>query len=455
MKNVLIAILFLAAFLSETAYSVDFLEIKKMMAGDAQAGDLFGYSVSVSGDYAIVGAYLEDSPNSDAGAAYIFYKNQGGLNNWGEVIKLTASDAQANDYFGRSVSISGNYALVGADGEDQYGNLAGAAYMFAKDQGGSNNWGEVKKLTAFYPLFEDYFGRSVSVSGNYAIVGSPNKDLGDLYAGAAHIYYKDQGGTDNWGGVQYIYQSDPIDFDYFGESVSISGNYAVVGAYGEESGNYNESGSAYIFYKDQGGTDNWGQFKKLTANIPNDYDYFGRSVSISGDYILVGANGEDTGGSSAGAGYIFYKDQGGSGNWGQAKKLTAGDAQASDNFGRSVSIAGDYAILGADGEDAGGSSAGAGYIFYKNQGGSGNWGEFKKLTAGDDSAADSLGKSVSISGDYAFLGANGEDAGGSSAGAAYMFQKFLNIPTLPEWGMIAMGVLFAGIGGWFVFRKLG
>ncbi len=166
---------------------------------------------------------------------------------------------------------------------------------------------------------------------------------------------------------------------------------------------------------------------------------------------------ESAGGSGAGAAYIYYKDQGGTDNWGQATKLTASDAELFDYFGISVSISGDYAVIGAFGEDAGGSSAGAAYIFNKNQGGAGNWGEVTKLTASDAQADDRFGYSVSISSGYVYtlVGAYQEDAGGNDAGAAYMFQMFTSIPTLPEWGMIAMGLLFAGIGGWFVFRRLG
>ncbi len=395
MKNLLISIFVLGILVCNNAYSIDAMQIQKILAGDAATNDYFGYSVSISGDYAIVAAVLEDAGGSYAGAAYIYYRNQGGADNWGEVKKLLASDKQAGDNFGTSVSISGDYAIVGAVYEGTGGSYAGAAYMFYRNQGGPDNWGEVKKLMA----------------------------------------------------------SDKEADDYFGYSVSISGEYAIVGAYGEGTGG-SFAGAAYVFYKDKDYVNNWGEIKILVVSDKQAGDEFGFSVSMSGDYAIVGANTEDAGGSNAGAAYVFNKDIGGTDNWGEVIKLLASDKEADDWFGSSVSISGDYAVVGATGEDTGGSSAGAAYVFNKDTGGTDNWGEAAKLMASDKEADDSFGFSVSISGGYAIVGAHKNDGGFSNAGASYMFQMFPSIPTLPEWGMIAMGLLFAGIGGWFVFRRV-
>jgi len=122
-------------------------ETKKLIASDAQNSDLFGCSVAIDGDIAVVGAKFEDSHGPDAGSAYIFERNFGGSNNWGQVKKVSASDAQANDQFGISVAVNGDFLIVGAPYEDEEGNYAGAAYVFEKNAGGINNWGEIKKLT--------------------------------------------------------------------------------------------------------------------------------------------------------------------------------------------------------------------------------------------------------------------------------------------------------------------
>ena len=126
-------------------------ETKKLTASDGAAGDFFGISIAIYADTAIVGAYLDDDieGNLAQGSAYIFERNQGGANNWGEVKKLTASDGAADDFFGRSVAIYADTAIVGADFDTIGGNhLQGSAYIFERNQGGANNWGEVKKLTA-------------------------------------------------------------------------------------------------------------------------------------------------------------------------------------------------------------------------------------------------------------------------------------------------------------------
>ncbi|MGB1242390.1 MAG: FG-GAP repeat protein, partial [Chitinophagales bacterium] len=287
------------------SYAQNFQEIIKAAINDPEAGDLFGYSVSISGDYAIVGAYYEDTGASDAGAAYIFHKDQGGTNNWGEVKKIQASDIQSGDWFGFSVSISGDYAIVGAYHK---GNNTGATYIFHKDQGGTDNWGQVKKIQASDIQGGDNFGRSVSISGDYAIVGAPLEDTGGLDAGAAYIFHKDQGGSNNWGEVKKIQASDKETGDWFGESVSISGDYAIVGASSEGIG-ASHAGAAYVFHKDEGGTDNWGEVQKIQASDPEEDDNFGVSVSISNGSVIIGAWMEDTGGIDAGAAYIFQTDQ--------------------------------------------------------------------------------------------------------------------------------------------------
>ncbi len=398
-----------------------FSELQKRLASDGEADDIFGGSVSISGDYAIVGAKEEDSGGTDAGAAYLFHRDQGGIDNWGEVTKLTASDAGAYDWFGHSVSISGDYAIVGAYLEDSGGTNAGAVYLFHRNEGGADNWGEVTKLTASNAGLGDWFGGSVSISDEYVIVGAFHEDSGGSDAGAAYLFHRNQGGTDNWGEVTKLTGSDGEAGDSFGYSASISGDYAIVGAYGESSGG-NYAGAAYLFHRNEGGANNWGEVTKLTASNAQASAFFGSSVTISGDYVIVGAFHEDSGGSDAGAAYLFHRNQGGTDNWGEVTKFIASNAGVGDSFGISVSIGGDYAIIGAYGKDAGGPDAGAAYLFHRNVGGADSWGEVTILTASDAGAEDYFGSSVSISGDYAIVGAYGEDSGGNYAGAVYLFK---------------------------------
>ena len=384
------------------------IEMKKLTASDAQAEDIFGESVAVSGDTAIVGAFRGDAGGFRAGAAYVFERNQSGADDWGEVTKLTASDAGAGDQFGVSVAGSGDTAVVGAPLQDAGASNAGAAYVFERDQGDADNWGEVKKLTASDAQADDLFGWSVAVSGDTAVVGvelNPH-DYEDA-EGAAYVFQRDQGGTGNWGEVKRLTASGTDAFGQFGASVAVSGDTAVVGAplaY--------DSGAAYVFQRDQGGTGNWGQVTMLHASGTG--AFFGHSVAVSGDTAVVGDGSE--------AAYVFQRDQGGAYNWGEVKRLTASDAQANDDFSWSVAVSGDTAVVGARFASAAGTDAGAAYVFRRDQGGAGNWGEVKKLTSSDAQVGDNFGNSVAISGDTAVVGAPHEDAGGDFAGAAYVFQ---------------------------------
>ena len=203
----------------------------KLMASDAQADDYFGYSVAISGNTAIVGAYAEDTGGSSAGAAYIFDATTGN-----QLHKLMASDAQVNDWFGYSVAISGDTAIVGARLEDTGGSNAGAAYIFDTTTGN-----QLHKLMAPDAQGGVQFGVSVAVDGNAAIVGAYYEDTGGTDAGAAYIFDATTGNQ-----LYKLLASDAQGTDQFGISVAIDGNAIITGAWGEDTGG-NAAGAAYIF----------------------------------------------------------------------------------------------------------------------------------------------------------------------------------------------------------------
>ncbi|MCO6480481.1 MAG: PKD domain-containing protein, partial [Phaeodactylibacter sp.] len=399
--------------------------ILKQVASDRDVEDRFGFSVDTYGDYVVVGAFQEDGGLSDAGAAYVFKKDHSGSGAWGEVKKLTASDAQSDDYFGYSVSIDGEFIVVGAYSEDTEGSEAGAAYVFHKNEGGADNWGEVKKLTASDGQAGDWFGYSVDISGDNAIVSAYYDDDGGSDAGAAYIFNKDKGGSNNWGQVKKLVAADAQANDRGGLSVAISGEYAVLSAHTETQGGSN-AGAAYIFKQDQGGVNNWGEIKKLLASDAQPGDLFGSDLSISGDNIIVGARFEDENGSNAGAAYIFSKEEGGADNWGETAKLIASDGEADDRFGYAVAISGKYALVGAPNEDGFGTDVGAAYLFEQNA--AGDWVEVQKNTASDAYFGDEYGRGLALWGDRAVIGAQMEDqdANGnnirSQAGSVYLYE---------------------------------
>jgi len=408
-------------------------QIIKTVASDRAANDWFGYSVSISGDYAIVGAFIEDedasggNTKSEAGSAYIFHRSG---ETWTQQQKIVAFDRAAGDYFGWSVSISGDYAIVGAYAENEDASSgstlagAGSAYIFHRS---GETWTQQQKIAASDRAVNDYFGYSVSISGDYAIVGAffEDEDASSANtlsnAGSAYIFTRS---GETWTQQQKIAASDRGAGDQFGISVSISGDYAIVGArYNDEDAfggdTKSDAGSAYIFHRSG---ETWTQQQKIAASDRAAGDYFGNSVSISGDYVIVGAGGDNF---RTGSAYIFYRS---GETWTQQQKIVASDRELGDSFGFSVSISGDYAIVGArfgeevfDNENYDDGSA---YIFHRS---GVTWTQQKKIVASDPAAGDNFGISVSISGGYAIVGANHENedaSGGSSksdAGSAYIF----------------------------------
>ena len=389
----------------------------KLTASDGASDDYFGTAVSMSGDYAIVGASKDDDNGTNSGSAYVFERTGSG---WIQLAKLTASDGASDDYFGRTVSISGDYAIVGTIEYDYKLTTAGSAYIFEKPIGGWADMTETAKLTASDGRSFDYFGIAVSISGDYAIVGASNDSVNGLSSGSAYIFEKPIGGWADMTETAKLTASDRGSLDYFGTAVSISGDYAIVGAkYDDDNGL--SSGSAYIFEKPIGGWADMTETAKLTASDGAAEDFFGSSVSISGDYAIVGAKYDDDNGLSSGSAYIFEKPIGGWADMTETAKLTASDGDSSDYFGTAVSISEDYAIVGANGQGA--------YKFKKSVEGWADMTETIKLTA---SLGDIFGKAVSISGDYAIVGAPGDDDNGLSSGSAYIYYIGNLPPTISD-----------------------
>lgn len=315
--------------------------------------DYFGDAVAISGDYAIVGAYQEDSdllsPSTifGAGAAYIFNVTTGALIH---TLKNPNPDdtTSSNDYFGRDVGISGNYAIVGAGNENEATGTAaqsGKAYIFDVLTGAL-----VHTLANPNPVGSpdnDIFGFGTAISGNYAIVSARQEDDSFTLSGKVYIFNVSTGNL-----LYTLDNPNPQATALFGWAVSASGNYAIVGVKSEDVNSNTNAGRAYIYNLSTGNLVH-------TLENPNEYgspdnDNFGESVSISGNYAMVGtgvetASGGDT---SSGIFYIFNVLTG-------ALVATVDNENASgspvgDNFGGAVGISGDYVIASARNEDNGG-----------------------------------------------------------------------------------------------------
>ena len=215
--------------------------------------------------------------------------------------------------------------------------------------------------------------------------------------------------------------------DRFGGSVAISGDTVVVGAPRDDDAGF-DSGSVYVFVRS--GT-TWTEEAKLTASDAAAEDEFGVSVALSGDTALVGASGDDDAGSGSGSAYVFVRN---GTSWSQQVKLTASDAAAEDGFGASVALSGDTALVGASGDDGTGVSSGSAYVFVRN---GTSWIQQAKLTASDAAAIDYFGYSVALSGETALVGAPFNDG----VGSAYAYELMIPLARVSEFGAGCAGTL--------------
>jgi hypothetical protein len=402
----------------------------KITAPDPAASDYFGRSVSISGDgsYALVGVYMDDgpagTPQPNYGSAYIFSRSG---STWTFQSKITAPDPGPGDSFGKSVSISsdGSYALVGAVRDDDGVSNSGSAYIFSRS---GTSWTYQSKIRAPDPVPYGAFGKSVAISsdGSYALMGAVAADgpAGTPQPAYGSAYIFSRSGT-SWTFQSKIGAPDAEQYDNFGESTSISsdGSYALVGAVAEDDGG-TQAGAAYIFSRS--GT-SWTFQSKITAPDPAASDYFGGSVSISGDgsYALVGSEFDDDVASASGSAYIFSRS---GSTWTFQSKITAPDPAQSDFFGSSVSISGDgsYALVGAYNDDDVATNSGSAYIFSRS---GTTWSYQSKITAPDPAQDDLFGWSVALSGDgsYALVAAIADDDVAPASGSAYIYNLPANL----------------------------
>lgn len=465
-----------------------------LKASNTEVDDEFGRSVAVSGDTVVVGAWIEDSnatgvngnqannSASRSGAAYVFVRS-GGV--WTQQAYLKASNTEAGDQFGWSVSVSGDTVVVGAYNEssnatgvngDQANNIAGgsgAAYVFVRT---GAVWSQQAYLKASNTGPFDRFGFSVAASGDTIVVGADSEDSNAtgvdgngadnsaIASGAAYVFFRN--GT-TWSQQAYLKASNSAADDTFGTTVAVSGDTVVVGAHQEDSNatgvngdQANNSalsaGAAYVFVR-SGGL--WGQQAYLKASNTEAFDRFGESVAVSGDTVVVGAPNEDSNStgvngnqannsaSASGAAYVYAR----SGSvWSQQAYLKATNTNGGDAFGRSVAASGDTLVVGApfEGSNATGVNgnqadnsagfAGAAYAFIRS---GGIWSQQAYLKASNTEANDWFGLSLAVSGDTVVVGALQEDSNATGvngnqidnsateSGAAYVFTG-VGCPTL-------------------------
>ena len=330
----------------------------KIIASDGAEHDKFGGSVAIDGDYVVVGARMDDDNGGYSGSAYVFHREG---STWIEQEKLLASNGGFSDYFGCSVEIDGNYAFIGADCHG-----AGAVYIFEKV---GTNWSQQQIITPSDGEDSDRFGSSISVCEDYIIVGAPGSSNSTL-CGYAYVFHK-EGNT--WIEQEKLTASNASASDGFGWKVAINSNFAFV----------NKGSSIHIFMRNN---TNWNETQEInnvsgSVSVFNDYcfisssdgtiiltlensvwieqdvlSYGGNSVSIQENFAIVGHTQQF----SAGSAKLFERV---GTNWVEHSSFIRPDAESGDDFGCSVSIEGDYAIIGTKNDDDNGNYSGSAYIY--------------------------------------------------------------------------------------------
>lgn len=375
----------------------NWMQTAKLIATDGEPLDNFGKTVSLSGDTALIGSY---NHNLDLGSVYVFDLN---ASLWTQTTQLNASDGFSGDSFGASsITLSDNQIFIGAVLDNDNDKDSGSVYDFRLS---GANWLETNKLIADVDsAFADFFGTSVSLFGDRALIGAPNDRNGNSsHSGSAYIFDWVEG---KWILTVKLLPTFTLEVSGFGSSVSLSQNRALIGAWENDSNNV---GAAFIYDLNKGVWSNsisFGQFGNTG---------FGSSVSLENNLAIIGAKLDDENGENSGAAYISEFD---SLNWSPLQKMTPIDAREGDNFGQSISLSGFRVLIGAPLDDENGIDAGAAYVF---QVGNGVPGQLDKLISSSFSTGDRFGTSVSLDGNQALIGANGDDDNGTDAGSAYLF----------------------------------
>jgi len=381
---------------------------QKLTAGDGDVGDWFGVSVALWGDVAMIGAQFNDEADTDAGAVYVYTYD--GLS-WNFAQKLMASDAASGDRFGSAISLQGDRVVIGAPLDNAPAGDSGSAYVFGHN---GSVWVEEQKLTAGDGGGGDFFGRHLDLDGDRVVITADGDDDLDSDAGAAYVF--DFNGS-SWQQTDKLTASDGLAFDGFGSSVSVDGDRLIIGAMlNDESGT--SAGKAYVF---EFNGSSWSETQKLIASDGAAQALFGAAVDLRGQRALIGASRDNGGATASGSAYVFEHT---GVAFTESQKLTVPGVPTSGQFGRSVALLGDRLLVGAHRDDEAVISSGSVYVFDHDGAG---WQQNDVLLASDAAFGDQFGFAISHSNGRIITGAYQDDDLGDQSGSAYVFQSTFTV----------------------------
>jgi hypothetical protein len=334
-----------AVYVYERDEAGAWVEVAELLPSVGVFPDFFGASVSLDGDRVLVGASFTTGVTAQSGAAYVFERDAAG--SWVEVAKLIQSAGAARDRFGAAVQLDGDTAVVGAYDAEGGATKAGAAYVFERDATGA--WTQTQKLVSPTPASDQFFGFALSLDGARVCVSASREGNG-----AVHVF--ERGAAGQWTHEARI-DAPPSpprrNADDFATSVSLDGDRLLVG---DRSGTL--QGLARVYERDAAGA--WAEVATLDSTTSMSGDFFGGTVALSGDRAVVGST-EDANGEESGAVYVYERDA--AGVWTQSARLVASDGAAEDRFGDALAISGGRLAIGAYLVDAAESNSGAVYVF--------------------------------------------------------------------------------------------
>lgn len=383
------------------------------------ASDFFGWAVAIAGAKVLVGAPVDDTIANNTGSVYLF--DLDGTTPTAPVATLNHPSPSLTDQFGNAVAVSGRLVAVGALQDDTGTNNAGAVYVYDLESATPTQPAFILINPA--PVNDDHFGGSVAIDGYRLVVGAPDVFAPGTDVGIAYVY--DLSSATPTVPILTLNNPSPAIGDRFGNAVAISGTRVVVGAFQDDALASN-SGSVYVYDLSRAtpGT----PFVTLTNPTPAASDQFGFSVAITGVYVLVGANLDDTGATNAGSAYLYNISTGSP----TVPILTLNNPTpaADDGFGCSVAISGRRFLIGAFSDDTGGANAGSAYLYDIDKP-SPSVPKFELHNPSPTAGDKEFGTSVSISGNWLVVGAPKDDAGATDVGAAYLYDLLTGDPTTP------------------------
>ncbi len=400
------AALLSAALTPTAAATCEADEATNLLANDGSAGDVFGLSVAVDGDLAVVGAIWDDDLGFNSGSTYVFERSPDGT--WSQQAKLTASDGAANEVFGRSVGVSGDVIAVGANGDNGF---RGAVYVFERS---GSTWHQVAKLVHADAAPSDILGWNLSIDGDTIVSGAHFNDDAGSRSGSAYVFVRGAGGQ--WAQQAKLTASDAAADDEFGHDVAVSGDTILVGAY-QDDDDGSSSGSVYVF--ERSGT-TWTQTAKLTASDANTGYHFGRFLDLDGDTAVIGSPLHHP--LNFGRAYVFERR---GASWTETAQLTADVLTSQEWFASAVSLDGDVVLIGSF--YIIGNHPGEVYLFQRDE--SGQWTRDANPMAGDGVNGDGFGRSVALAGAVGLVSADANDDNGPDSGSVYVFD--VNCAGLP------------------------